>query len=52
VPHLVVVGDVPGVKPDEPALIQTGTGRLSCIMRNDTRPLYHLNQGETIHVRS
>lgn len=39
--HLATVGDVEGVSLDEPTLLQTGSGRVICMMRNNTGPEYY-----------
>jgi hypothetical protein len=39
--YLSTVADVPGVRLSEPALIETRTGRLVCIMRNEDDALYY-----------
>lgn len=39
--YLATVADVPGVKLDEPALVVTKTGRLVCILRNDSGDVYY-----------
>ena len=39
--HLSTMGDVQGVSLDEPTLIQTRSGRVTCMMRNNTGPEYY-----------
>ena len=39
--HLSTMGDVRGVELDEPTLIQTRSGRVVCMMRNNTGPEYY-----------
>ena len=39
--HLSTMGDVQGVELDEPTLIQTRSGRVVCMMRNNTGPEYY-----------
>jgi hypothetical protein len=39
--YLTTVADVPGVELDEPALIRARSGRLLCLMRNETGPYYY-----------
>jgi sialidase-1 len=44
--YLATVADVPGLKLDEPALVVTNSGRLVCIMRNDTGNVYYQSNSD------